>query len=86
MIMEGTMTAIEVSGRIDEQHRLELDAPLPIGGPRRVRVIVLYPADEDWDEIEWLQTAANNPAFDFLKDAAEDIYSATDGEPFRDEA
>ena len=80
------MVAIEASGRVDEQHRLELDAPLPISGPRRVRVIVLYAADDDWSEAEWLQAAAHNPAFDFLKDAAEDIYSPMDGVPFRDEA
>lgn len=84
--MEQTMVAVETSGRVDEQHRLQLDAPLPIAGPRRVRVIVLYAADDDWDENEWLLAVAQNPAFDFLKDAAEDIYSPTDGVPFRDEA
>lgn len=83
--MEQTMVAVETSGRIDERHRLELDAPLPITGPRRVRVIVLYTADDDWDETEWLRASAHNPAFDFLKDAAEDIYMPTDGVPFRDE-
>ena len=40
---------------------------------------------DDWDETEWLRAAANNSTFDFLKDAAEDIYSPTDGVPFRDE-
>jgi hypothetical protein len=33
-----------------------------------VRVIVLYPLDSEWDEAEWLQAAARNPAFSFLKD------------------
>ncbi|CUS03717.2 protein of unknown function [Candidatus Promineifilum breve] len=40
------------------------------------------------DEIsktEWLQAAAGNPAFDFLKDDDEDIYSVDDGKPFCDE-
>ncbi len=78
------MTAIEMSGRVDEQHQLQLDGPLPIDGPRRVRVIVLYAADEESNETEWLQAAANNAAFDFLKDEAEDIYSVADGVPFRD--
>lgn len=41
---------------------------------------------DNWSEAEWLHAAAHNPAFDFLKDAAEDIYSPTDGEPFRDAA
>lgn len=83
--METTMTAIEMTGRIDEHHQLQLDNPLPVSGPMRVRVIVLYPIEEEWDEIEWLQAAAHNPAFDFLNDPAEDIYSLADGEPFRDE-
>ena len=50
----------------------------------RVRVIVLYPFDSEWDETEWLQSAARNPAFSFLKDAEEDIYSPIDGQPFHD--
>jgi len=31
------------------------------------------------------QTATTSPAFDFLKDAAEDIYTAADGKPFDDQ-
>ena len=37
--------------------------------------------DEVTDEA-WLSSAANNPAFDFLNDAEEDIYTISDGEPF----
>ena len=84
--METTMTAIEMTGRIDEHRQLQLDNPLPVSGPMRVRVIVLYPIKDEWDEIEWLQAATHNPAFDFLNDPTEDIYSLADGEPFRDEA
>lgn len=83
--METPMTAIEMTGSIDEHHQLQLDRPLPLSGPLRVKVIVLYPLDDEWDEREWLQAAARNPAFDFLNDPEEDIYSVTDGEPFRDE-
>ena len=86
MSMDSTMTAIEMSGRVDEQHQLQLDGPLPIDGPRRVRVIVLYAADDESNESEWQQAAAHNSVFDFLKDAAEDIYSVADGVSFRDEA
>jgi len=32
--------------------------------------------------MEWLQAAAANPAFEFLKNQAEDVYKATDGKPF----
>ncbi len=83
--MEATLTAIELTGTIDEQHQLRLDEALPITGPRRVRVIVLYQLDREWNETEWLQAAARNPAFEFLNDPAEDIYSLTDGKPFHAE-
>jgi hypothetical protein len=79
--MDNTMAAIEVTGRVDEQHRLQLDAPLPISGPRRVRIIVLYSAEDGFDEAEWLSAAARNPAFDFLRDVVEDIYSETNEIP-----
>jgi len=84
--MESTLTAIELTGTVDRQRKLRLDDLLPITGPKRVRVIVLYSLDDEWNETEWLQAAARNPAFDFLKDAAEDIYSLADGRPFHDEA
>jgi len=47
--------------------------------------IALYPLADEWNETEWLHAAARNPAFQYLKDAAEDIYTVTDGEPFRDQ-
>jgi hypothetical protein len=84
--MEATLTAIEMTGTVDERHQLQLDGALPIPGPTRVRVIVLYPLADEWNETEWLRAAARNPAFDYLKEAAEDVYLVTDGEPFRDEA
>lgn len=46
---------------------------------------ILLDTTDDWDETEWLKAAAHNPTFDFLKDAAEDIYSPTDGSPFCEE-
>lgn len=51
----------------------------------QVRVLVLYPLSEEWGEQEWLQAAARNPAFAFLSDPKEDIYTLADGEPFDDE-
>jgi hypothetical protein len=79
------LKAIEVGGTIDEQRRLQLDEPLPIAGPSRVRVIILIPDETDMDEKEWLQAAASNPAFDFLKEPEEDIYTLADGKPFDDQ-
>lgn len=82
--MESKLTAIETTGIIGADQRLHLDTDLPVVGPMRVRVIVLCPIDQDDDETVWLQAAAHNPAFAFLKEAAEDLYSPTDGEPFHD--
>jgi len=85
--MESTMAAIETTGTIDEHRQLRIDAPMPVSGPMRVRVLVLYPIpDDDWDEKEWLKAAAQNPAFAFLHDPAEDIYTLSDGKSFQDEA
>lgn len=39
---------------------------------------------DEIDEQEWLQAAASNPVFDFLKDSEEDIYTLADGKPFND--
>jgi hypothetical protein len=83
--MDIEMKAIEVTGTVDEQGQLHLDEPLTILGPRRIRAILLFPEEADIDEHEWLQTAASNPAFHFLKDPAEDIYTLSDGKPFYDE-
>jgi hypothetical protein len=79
--------AIETTGTINTQRQLVLDEPLPIAGPTRVRIIVLLPeeADIDIDEMEWLRAAAVNPAFDFLKEPEEDIYTLADGRPFHDQ-
>jgi hypothetical protein len=79
------LKAIEVGGTIDEQRRVQLDELLPIVGPSRVRVIILLPDETDIDEKAWLQAVASNPAFDFLKDPEEDIYTIADGKPFDDQ-
>ena len=79
------MKAIEVGGTIDEQRRLRLDELLPTVGPRRVRVIILMPEEAELEEQEWLHAAANSPAFDFLKEPEEDIYTLADGKPFHDQ-
>ena len=82
--MEVPMTAIEMTGTVDENHQLKLDGPLPITGPKRVRVIVLSPLtenDEELNEMEWLKASLNNSAFEYLRDPAEDIYTLNDGNP-----
>ncbi|HEX3800165.1 MAG TPA: hypothetical protein VH413_15835 [Verrucomicrobiae bacterium] len=39
--------------------------------------------DDEFSEQGWTKNAATSPAFDFLKDEAEDIYTRSDGTPFR---
>ena len=53
-------------------------------GQGRVRVI-LIPEEAEIGENEWLKAAASNPAFDFLEDPDEDIYTLDDGQPFNDQ-
>ena len=80
--METKMTAVEMTGTVDEHHCLHLDETLPIPGPRRVRVIILYPLSEEGEESEWVQAAAHSPAFSYLSDTQADIYTLADGKPF----
>lgn len=82
--MVANIKAIEVSGEIDEERQLHLDKPLPVSGPSRVRVIILMPDHGEIDESEWLIAGATNPAFEFLADPEEDIYTAADGKAFHD--
>ncbi|MCI0552261.1 MAG: hypothetical protein L0287_15020 [Anaerolineae bacterium] len=79
------MTAIEMTGTVDENHQLKLDGVLTFAGPKRVRVIVLSPLTEnadEWNEMEWLKASLSNSAFDYLRDPEEDIYTIKDGKPF----
>lgn len=79
--MEASLRAIETQGRVVDTRHIETDAELPVG--RQVRVVILLPpGEEDLSDSNWLAAAANNPAFAFLADDAEDIYSREDGEPF----
>ena len=79
------MNAVETTGVVDEQRQLRLDEPLPVAGPSRVRVIILFPDSDELPESDWMKAAAANPSFSFLKDSAEDIYTAADGKPFHDQ-
>jgi hypothetical protein len=76
------MKAIETTGTIDAQHRLILDEQLPVTDSTRVRIIILFPEETDIDEKEWLRAEAANPAFAFLNEPEEVLYTLTDGRPF----
>jgi hypothetical protein len=83
--MQSGLKAIETTGTIDSGNRLVLDDPLPVEGPTRVRLIILFQEEAEMDETQWLQAASSNPAFDFMKDPGEDIYTLADGRPFCDQ-
>ncbi len=82
--MENPLQAVELIGTIDEKGQLHLDEPISAVGQGRVRVILL-PEEAEIGENEWIKAAASNPAFNFLKDPAEDIYTLDDGQPFNDQ-
>jgi len=77
--------AFETTGVVDAHCQIILDEPVPVWAPTRVRVIVLLPEEADIQEEEWLRAAAANPAFDFLREPQEDIYTMADGRPFHDQ-
>ena len=76
------MKAIETTGHITQEGALLLDHPLEVRG-KIVKVIILM---EENDESEWLSAVSVNPAFDFLNDEQENIYTVNDGKPFNDKA
>jgi hypothetical protein len=78
-MMQTQMTAVEMTGTIDEHSQLHLDDKLPITGPKRVRIIVLTTVEEETSEAEWLKAASKNPAFQFLHDAGECFGSVSNG-------
>ena len=82
--MVANIKAIEVTGEIDQKGELHLDEALPVVGPIRVRVILLFENSEDLSEQEWLRALASNPDFEFLKGPQEDVYTLADGKPFND--
>lgn len=82
--MVADIKAIEVTGQIDENGELHLDESLPIHGPSAVRVIVLIENSDEIEEQSWLRAASTSPAFEFLRDQEEDIYTLSDGKPFND--
>lgn len=75
------LTAIETTGKIEQNGRIVIDEIFSVNAPVSVKVIVLFPENEELSENEWMRAAAINEAFDFLNDSDEDIYSLADGKP-----
>jgi len=76
------MIAFEIKGLIDKDGFLTVEQPIALRN-RKVRVLVLLP--EEQENMGWPQAVSSNPAFDFLADEAEDIYSLNDGFELTDE-
>ncbi len=79
------MKAIEINSKTDKTGRLKINYKLN-KSHSKVRVLILLDDDysEKDEETNWMRSISNNPAFDFLKDSVEDVYSLKDGEPFND--
>ncbi len=79
------MKAIEINSKTDKAGHLKINYNLK-KSERKVRVLILVDDDsfEHEEEEVWMSSISNNPAFDYLNDPAENIYSIKDGEPFND--
>ena len=78
------MKAIEIKSKTNKKGELNIHYELG-KSEENVRVLILIEDSPNIDEEkEWIESFAKNPAFDFLSDESEDIYSLTDGEPFND--
>jgi hypothetical protein len=80
--LQDMIKAIETTATLNDGNRLLLDEKISDTDARKVRVIVLFAESDDVSEQDWRKAAAQNSAFDFLNDAAEDIYTPADGKPF----
>ena len=79
-----TMPTLALQAHYDGKH-IVLDEPYKLPVNASLMVTLLPPSMPGTDSEEvWLRAAASSDAFAFLADPAEDIYNATDGEPFRD--
>ena len=77
------MPTIALQAHYDGEH-IVLDEPYDLPANANL-MVTLLPSTSDADsEDAWQRAAASSEAFAFLADPAEDIYTATDGEPFRD--
>ncbi|MBU2650157.1 MAG: hypothetical protein KKA81_04420 [Bacteroidetes bacterium] len=79
------MKAIEFNSTTNKEGYLEIRYRLGEKG-KKVRVLILLEDDagETEEERLWLKSMDENPAFDFLKEPEQDIYSPSDGEPIND--
>lgn len=78
------MRAIEINSKTDKEGHLKIDYKLNKSNSH-VRILILLDDDNEQEEEKlWLKSISNNPAFSYLDDPAEEVYSLNDGEPFND--
>lgn len=79
------MKAIEINSKTDMQGNLKIDYPVHKSS-KKVRVLILLDEEDQSKDEEslWMESISKNPAFDYLKDESEDIYTINDGEPLDD--
>jgi bifunctional DNA-binding transcriptional regulator/antitoxin component of YhaV-PrlF toxin-antitoxin module len=68
---------LKMTAQVDGMGQLIIEKPLLSVLNKQVKIVVLVE-----EEGTWLHSLSVNPAFDFLKDDAEDIYTLEDGQPF----
>lgn len=73
------MYSVETLAQIDHNGQIHLESPLHIRD-KRVKIVLYFLEDDDIGEEEWLHTS-RSPAFDYLYDPADDIYTLEDGKP-----
>ncbi|MCD4696506.1 MAG: hypothetical protein K8S16_09730 [Bacteroidales bacterium] len=78
------MRAIEINSKTDKTGHLKINYQLN-KSDSNVRILILLDDDIKIDEEKlWLDSISKNPAFEFLNDSSEDIYSLNDGVPLND--
>jgi hypothetical protein len=70
------MKAIEINLKTDKTGHLKINYKLD-RSENNVRILILLDEDssEHQEEKLWMNSISKNPAFDFLNDSEEDIYS-----------
>lgn len=75
------MKAIEIEYKTDNKGRLNIEYQLNRSNSAVRVLIFVKDSTSQEEEKEWLKAISGNPAFEFLKNDSEDLYSLTDGEP-----
>jgi hypothetical protein len=76
------MPTVAIAAHYDGKN-IVLDEPYSLPPNASLMVTLLPSVELNESESSWLQATATSDAFEFLADPAEDIYTLSDGEPFR---